>query len=61
MSKTTIALFEIGKIYYKLNQYSEALLYLNEALQNFKKLGLKDHDDYYFKKTKELINDIKKD
>ncbi|MFX1443104.1 MAG: tetratricopeptide repeat protein [Promethearchaeota archaeon] len=60
LSKTTIVLFEIGKIHFKLNQHSEALLYLEEALKNFKKLGLKEPDDYYYKKTNELIKEIKK-
>ena len=60
MSKTAIALFEIGKIYYKLTQHSNALHYLDEALNNFKKLGLKEPDDYYYEKTKKMIEEIKK-
>lgn len=58
--KTIITLFEIGKIYYKLNQYQESLLYLNDSLENFKKLGFKGPNDYYYEKTKELIKKIKK-
>ena len=60
LSKITIALFEIGKIYYKLNYYSEALQYLNEALKKFKTMGFKEPDDYYYEKTKELIKNIKR-
>jgi tetratricopeptide (TPR) repeat protein len=60
LSKTAIILFEIGKIYYTLSQYSDARLYLNEALEEFEKLGLSEPDDYYYKKTKELINQMKK-
>lgn len=60
LSKTAISLFEIGKIYYRLNQYSKALPYLEEAFNIFKKLGLFAPEEYYYRKIKKMLEDIKK-
>lgn len=58
LSKMIIAQFEIGRVYYKSNHYSEALPYLEEVLSNYEKLGLEDPDDYYYKKTRNMMKEI---
>jgi len=58
LSKMVIAQFEMGRIYYKSNKYSEAIPYLEDSMNMYKKLGLDDPDDYYYKKTKRMLDDI---